>query len=224
MENYVEALYQAALKHQNEEEAIRLSNYMRNQFRFIGLRAPQLKEVFKQHVKNHGLPAKEELHEVITSLWELEEREMQMAGLLLLDLMKKQFKEEDLSLLKYIITTKPWWDTIDHIAKKHFGYYLEKFPLTRQLIVDRWIASENIWLIRSCILFQLGYKEKTDVAMLEDIISRTCHTKEFFINKAIGWALREYAKQDPEKVIEITNTYPLSNLSRREALKHLKVD
>lgn len=224
MEHYIEALYKAALKHRNEEEAIRLSNYMRNQFSFIGLRAPQLKEVFKQHVKNHGLPSKEELHEVITSLWELEEREMQMSGLLLLDLMKKQFTEEDLSLLKYIITTKPWWDTIDHIAKKHFGYYLEKFPHTRQQIVDKWIASENIWLIRSCILFQLGYKEKTDVAMLENIISKTCHTKEFFINKAIGWALREYAKQDPEKVIEITNTYPLSNLSRREALKHLKVD
>jgi 3-methyladenine DNA glycosylase AlkD len=222
MENYVEALYQAALNHKNEEEAIRLSNYMRNQFSFIGLRAPQLKEVFKQHVKNHGLPAKEELHVIINSLWELEEREMQMAGLLLLDLMKKQFTEEDLSLLKYIITTKPWWDTIDHIAKKHFGYYLEKFPHTRQPIVDSWIASGNIWLIRSCILFQLGYKEKTDVAMLEDIISRTCHTKEFFINKAIGWALREYAKQDPEKVIEITNTYSLSNLSRREALKHFE--
>ncbi|CAM3862130.1 DNA alkylation repair protein [Mesobacillus thioparans] len=224
MNPYVEALYQAALAHRNEAEAIRLSNYMRNQFSFIGLRAPQLKEVFKQHVKNHGLPPKEELHDVITSLWKLEEREMQMAGLLLLDSMKKQFTEEDLSLLEYIITTKSWWDTIDHIAKKHFGYYLEKFPHTRQHIVDEWIASENIWLIRSCILFQLGYKEKTDVAMLEDIISRTCHTREFFINKAIGWALREYARQDPEKVIEITNTYPLSNLSRREALKHIKVD
>jgi 3-methyladenine DNA glycosylase AlkD len=224
MEQYVEALYKAALLHRNDDEAIKLSNYMRNQFSFIGLRAPQMKQVFKQHVKNYGLPAKEDLHQTIIALWELEEREMQMAGLYLLDLMKKQFTEEDLSLLEYIITNKPWWDTIDHIAKKHVGYYLEKFPQTRQQIVERWIASENIWLIRSCILFQLGYKEKTDVAMLEDIISRTCHTKEFFINKAIGWALREYAKQDPEKVIEITSTYPLSNLSRREALKHIKIN
>lgn len=224
MENYVEALYEAALKHRNSEEAIRLSNYMRNQFKFIGLRSPQLKEVFKQHVKKHGLPPKEELHNVIISLWKLEEREMQIAGLYLLDLMKKQFTEDDLELLEHIITTKPWWDTIDHIAKKHFGYYLEKFPQHRQQIIDRWIASGHLWLIRSCILFQLGYKERTDVAMLEDIISRTCHTKEFFINKAIGWALREYAKQNPEKVIEITNTYPLSNLSRREALKHIGKD
>jgi 3-methyladenine DNA glycosylase AlkD len=224
MENYVEALYEAALKNRNDEEAIRLSNYMRNQFRYIGMRAPQLREMVKQHVKNFGLPAKEELHQVITSLWELEEREMQIAGLYLLDLMKKQFTEEDLSLLEFIITTKPWWDTIDHIAKKHFGYYLEKFPQHRQQIIDRWLASENIWLIRSCILFQLGYKERTDVAMLQDIISRTCHTKEFFINKAIGWALREYAKQNPEEVIEITNTYPLSNLSKREALKHIGKD
>ncbi|RSD28519.1 DNA alkylation repair protein [Mesobacillus subterraneus] len=221
MENYVEVLYEAALKHRNDEEAVRLSNYMRNQFSFIGLRAPLMKAVFKQHVKNYGLPQKEELHQVITSLWQLEEREMQISGLYLLDLMKKQFTEDDLPLLEYIITTKPWWDTIDHIAKKHAGYYLELFPHARQHIVDKWIASGNIWLIRSSILFQLGYKEKTDVAMLEDIISRTCHTKEFFINKAIGWALREYAKQNPEKVIEITNTYPLSNLSRREALKHI---
>jgi 3-methyladenine DNA glycosylase AlkD len=221
MENYVNALYEAALKHRNSEEAIRLSNYMRNQFEFIGLRAPQMKEVFKQHVKTYGLPAKEDLHDVITSLWELKEREMQISGLYLLDLMKKQFTEDDLQLLEHIITTKPWWDTIDHIAKKHFGFYLEKFPQHRQQIIDRWITSGNIWLIRSCILFQLGYKERTDVAMLEDIISRTCHTNEFFINKAIGWALREYAKQNPEKVIEITNSLPLSNLSRREALKHI---
>jgi 3-methyladenine DNA glycosylase AlkD len=224
MKNYVEALYEAALKHRNIEEAKRLSNYMRNQFKFIGLRSPQMKEVFKQHVNTHGLPPKEELHQVITSLWELEEREMQISGLYLLDLMKKQFTEDDLELLEHIITTKPWWDTIDHIAKKHFGYYLEKFPQHRQQIIDRWIASGHLWLIRSCILFQLGYKQRTDVAMLEDIISRTCHTKEFFINKAIGWALREYAKQNPEKVIEITNTYPLSNLSRREALKHIGKD
>jgi 3-methyladenine DNA glycosylase AlkD len=221
MEKYVEALYDAALKHRNNEEAIRLSNYMRNQFEFIGLRSPQLKELFKLHVKTFGLPVKENLSEVITSLWELEEREMQTSGLYLLDLMKKQFTEDDLKLLEHIITTKSSWDTIDHIAKKHFGYYLEKFPQHRQQIIDRWIASGNLWLIRSCILFQLGYKERTDVAMLEDIISRTCHTNEFFINKAIGWALREYAKQNPEKVIEITNTYPLSNLSRREALKHI---
>lgn len=221
MDKYVEQLYKAALTHRNDDEAIKLSNYMRNQFSFIGMRAPLLKEVFKQHVKNHGLPPKEELHEVITSLWKLEEREMQISGLLLLDLMKKQFTEEDLPLLEFMITTKPWWDTIDHIAKKHVGYFLERFPHSRKEIVDRWIASENIWLIRSSILFQLGYKERTDVAMLEDIISRTCQTKEFFINKAIGWALREYAKQNPEKVIEITQTYPLSNLSKREALKHI---
>lgn len=221
MDQYVGALYQAALTHRNDEEAIRLSNYMRNQFSYIGMRAPQTRELVKQHVKTFGLPAREDLHQVIISLWELEEREMQIAGLYLLDLVKKQFTEEDLSLLEFIITTKSWWDTIDHIAKKHFGYYLEKFPHLRQPIVDKWLASGNIWLIRSCILFQLGYKEKTDVPMLEDIISRTCHTKEFFINKAIGWALREYAKQDPEKVIEITNAYPLSNLSRREALKHV---
>ncbi|MGV2940523.1 DNA alkylation repair protein [Mesobacillus sp. LC4] len=221
MHTYVEALYEEALKHRDSAEAIRLSKYMRNQFDYIGLRAPQMQEVFKQHVKAYGLPAKEDLHEVITSLWNLDERELQISGAYLLDLMKKQFTEEDLQLLEYIITTKPWWDTVDHIAKKHFGYYLEKFPQQRQPIIDRWIASDNIWLIRSCILFQLGYKEKTDVPMLEDIISRTCHTKEFFINKAIGWALREYAKQDPEKVFEMTNRLPLSNLSKKEALKHI---
>ncbi|WLR54513.1 DNA alkylation repair protein [Mesobacillus subterraneus] len=221
MNHYVAVLYEEALQHRNSEEAVRLANYMRNQFEFIGLRAPQMKEVFKQHVKTYGLPAKEDLQMIITSLWELEEREMQTSGLYLLDLMKKQFTEDDLQLLEHIITTKPWWDTIDHIAKKHFGYYLERFPEHRQQIIDRWIASDNIWLIRSCILFQLGYKERTDVAMLEDIISRNCHTDEFFINKAIGWALREYAKQNPEKVLEITDKLPLSNLSRREALKHI---
>ena len=78
--NYVAALYEEALQHRNSEEAVRLAKYMRNQFEYIGLRAPLMQEVFKQHVKAYGLPAKEDLHEVITSLWELEEREMQISG------------------------------------------------------------------------------------------------------------------------------------------------
>lgn len=217
---YAENLRLACQELRNEEEAVKLSKYMRNQFEYFGLRAPLLRGLVKEFIAKNGLLEQDELVDTIKTLWSFKEREMQIAGLYIMDKMIKNIRRNDLSLIEFIITTKSWWDTVDHIAKHHAGKYFSMYP--KQIgTIDSWLESENIWLIRSAILFQLGYKDKTNEELLSSIIERSLGTKEFFINKAIGWALREYGKTNPDFTIDFVNSHSLPPLSKREALKLL---
>ncbi|MFD2445955.1 DNA alkylation repair protein [Bacillus sp. CGMCC 1.16607] len=222
MNTYAKELRELLLKHRNEKDAKQMEKYMRDQFTFIGLKAPVMKALFKEYIAEKGLPQREELHEVIAELWAYPERELQMAALSLLTQMKKQFTKDDIKLLEKIIQDKSWWDTIDHIAKHLVGHYFQMYPEMKRPTLDKWLESEHLWLVRSCILFQLGYKGNTDENLLSEMIERSKHIKDFFIEKAIGWALREYAKTNPEFVKEFVETHTLPKLSVREAMKHLK--
>jgi 3-methyladenine DNA glycosylase AlkD len=222
MNTYAKELRKLLLDHPNEQDARQMEQYMRNQYTFIGLRAPTLKALFKQYINEKGLPKREELHEVILDLWAYPERELQMAGLSILTRMVKQFTIEDIALLEIIIQQKAWWDTIDHIAKHLVGPYFQMYPEMTRPTLEKWLKSEHLWLVRSCILFQLGYKQETDKEILVEMIERSKHMKDFFIEKAIGWALREYAKTNPDFVKEYVETHSLPKLSVREALKHFK--
>jgi 3-methyladenine DNA glycosylase AlkD len=215
---YAEGLKIIFQEHKNKEEAVKLSKYMRNQFDYFGLRAPQSRGLVKEYIAKNGLPEHDDLALTIQSLWSFEEREMQIAGLYIMDKMVKKFRTAHIELIEFMITTKPWWDTVDHLAKHHAGSFFSMFPeeLGR---IDRWIGSRNIWLIRSAILFQLGYKDKTDEELLSSVIQRSLGTKEFFINKAIGWALREYGKTNPDFTTDFVERNPLAPLSKREALR-----
>ena len=128
-------------------------------------------------------------------------------------------EKEDIDLFEYMVTNKSWWDTIDYIAPKLIGNYFKKFPEHRELYIQKWIASNHIWLQRSAILFQLKYKSDLDMKFLERIILSLNNTDEFFINKAIGWVLREYSRTNPNWVVEFVKKIPLSNLSKKEALR-----
>ncbi|WP_442594721.1 DNA alkylation repair protein [Neobacillus sp. D3-1R] len=222
MNTYANKLRELLLNDRNEEEAVKMQKYMRDQFKYIGLRAPAMRDAFKAFIAENGLPKHEDLHEVIQELWSYPERELQMAGLYLLDKMKKQFTKEDIQLLENIIEKKSWWDTVDHIAKHHVGYIFQMYPEIMRPTVEKWIESGHLWLMRSCILFQLGYKQETDAELLAEMIERTKYYKDFFIEKAIGWSLREYARNNPEFVMNFVQTHSLPKLSVREALKHLK--
>ncbi|WP_423409640.1 DNA alkylation repair protein [Heyndrickxia sp. MSNUG] len=219
---YEEKLRLVLQEHRNEEEAVRLSKYMRYQFEFFGLRAPLSRGLVKEYIGKNGLPDQDELVETIKALWSFEEREMQMAGLYIMDKMIKNIRTSDLGMIEFMITTKSWWDTVDHIAKHHAGKYFSMYP-EKLGTIDTWLESGNVWLIRSAILFQLGYKEKTNEDLLSSIIERSLGSKEFFINKAIGWALREYGKTNPEFTIDFVNNHTLAPLSKREALKLLQI-
>jgi 3-methyladenine DNA glycosylase AlkD len=222
MSTYTKELREFLLEHRNEHDAYHMEKYMRNQFQFIGLKAPIMRDLFKQYITKQGLPAHEELTSVIHELWGYPERELQMAALNILTRLKKQFVVEDIHLLEKIIQEKSWWDTVDHIAKHLVGEYFQMYPEMKRPTLEKWLASGHLWLVRSCILFQLGYKDETDANLLVEMIERSKHIKDFFIEKAIGWALREYAKTNPEFVRQYVESQMLPKLSVREAMKHLK--
>lgn len=219
---YTEQLWEHLKKQENKVDAEPMKKYMRDQFDFFGLRSPILKEAVKNFIRENGLPASNELSSFIKEAWAKPEREMQYAALTVADKLKKQMTKEDIQWIEYIIVNKSWWDTIDHIAKNVAGYYFMRFPEEIIPVTERWIASENIWLMRSAILFQLGYKEKTDKELLAYIIKETKYEQDFFIRKGIGWALREYAKVNKDWVWDFVHNEELSPLSYKEAIKNIK--
>jgi 3-methyladenine DNA glycosylase AlkD len=219
---YIDRLRNALKKMENKEDAAKMKQYMRGQFEYFGLRAPVMKKTFKSFIQENGLPAHNDLYSFLKDAWAMPEREMQMAGLSIADKLKKEMTLQDIEWIEYIIVNKSWWDTVDHIAKHIAGYYFNKFPEQIHPVTERWIASKNIWLMRSAILFQLGYKEKTDKELLAHIIKETKYEQDFFIRKGIGWALREYAKVNPDWVWEFVHTEELSPLSYKEAIKNIK--
>lgn len=121
-----------------------------------------------------------------------------------------------------IILTRSWWDTVDGIAPNILGKFLQNYPELRDPCLKDFIQSDNIWLQRSTLLFQLRYKQDTDQDALFTLCESLSHSKEFFIQKAIGWALRQYAYTNKEAVYDFVDGHSLSNLSKREALKHRK--
>lgn len=133
----------------------------------------------------------------------------------------KHFVQQDIELIEYFIVTKSWWDSVDPLAKYVLGGYLKQFPDETDQVVERFAKSGNMWMNRSAILFQLGYKKETDAALLFSLCDNFSYSKEFFIQKAIGWALREYAKTNANTVREFVNTANLKPLSVREALKNI---
>ncbi len=219
---YTQLIHELLNKYRNNNEALKMKRYMRDQYDFFGIRAPQRKELVKSLIKKHGLPSEESFNNIIYELWKLPEREYQSIGLELLDRKIKRFQAEDIELLEYLIINKSWWDTVDWIASKHTGYYFQQYPENKKVITSKWIGSKNIWLQRTAILFQLKHKTLTDEELLYDYINQCLDSEEFFIKKAIGWALREYSKTNLQSVLDFVERTSLSKLSKKEALKAVK--
>lgn len=193
--------------------------YMKDQFPFFGIKATERRIISQAHFKSHGLLEETELYEVVEALWELPMREYQYAGQELLQFHRKRFTVHTIHCLEHCITHKSWWDTVDALNAYGTGIYFEKFPEKIQTVTAGWNRSDNMWLNRSSLLFQLKYKHRTDTELLSSYIEHLAGSKEFFIRKAIGWILREYAKTNPDWVREFVDAHDLSGLSRREALK-----
>jgi 3-methyladenine DNA glycosylase AlkD len=168
------------------------------------------------------LPSKHELHKLVTSLWNLPERENQYVAQELARKYIRNIEEEDILLYEYMITHKSWWDTVDFIAAVLVGAYFKAFPHRRNDITKRWMSSNNMWLQRSTLLFQLKYKETLDTEFLAGTINNLLGSQEFFINKAIGWVLREYSKTNKDWVLQFAAKTSLHSLSKREGLRLIK--
>lgn len=219
MEEYIQTLEKEFLKHSNLDIAIQQKAYMRGQFEYFGLKAPIRREIQKPFTIKAYLPSKSEAFDIVKRLWLKDEREFQMFAIDLLDKYKKQFEIDDIQLLEKLVIEKSWWDTVDFISYKLMGEYFKKYPQNILKYNNKWLESGNIWLQRSSLLFQLKYKEKMDLELLEHNINYLLGSKEFFINKAIGWVLREYSRTDAEWVVGFVKRTELAPLSRKEAFR-----
>jgi 3-methyladenine DNA glycosylase AlkD len=206
---------------QDPSLAPQMKAYMRDLFPFLGIKKPQRAALQKSCFKAHPVTTEQELITIVTLLWDKPEREYQMVACELLYSSKKLWFPALLATVEQLIRTKSWWDSVDTLASKTVGPLLLKFP-ELQVHMDKWITDENFWIRRSALIYQLSYKEKTDADRLFSYCKMTCHEKEFFIRKAIGWALRQYAKTDPLQVraFLVQHKDSLSGLSYREAAKY----
>jgi 3-methyladenine DNA glycosylase AlkD len=217
----IREIYQIFEEHSNAENAVGMENYMKNNFKFLGIKKPLREELSKLWIKKITLTQLDEIPLICKQLWEMYEREYQYVGIELLRKYISFAKVECIKEIEFFICNKSWWDTVDLLATNICAEYFRIYPEKKMEYIDKWNSSDNIWLNRSAILFQLKYKKKTDFELLKAIISTHNTSKEFFIQKAIGWSLREYAKTNREAVIEFIETNPIMPLSKREAIKHL---
>ena len=193
--------------------------YMKNKFDFLGLSSPIRREIQKPFLLKIFLPPKNELENSVRTLWLEPYREYQYFAQELAFMYNKQIQKNDIELFEFMVLHKSWWDTVDFIAVKLMGDYFKQFPNQRDVRIENWLQSGNIWLQRSALLYQLKYKKELDNDFLSYIINHLLGSKEFFINKAIGWVLREYSRVNPDWVLQFCEKTTMSNLSRKEALR-----
>ncbi len=155
-------------------------------------------------------------------MWLLPQREYQYLAMDLLMKHKKSLQTQHLHFGETLIQEKSWWDTVDLLATNYFGSILQKVPYQEQKDYVEFLSGhENMWMNRVGMIYQLKYKDQTTTEFLEIAILPHLESKEFFIQKAIGWALRQYSKFNPTYVRYFLEEYEMANLSSREASKYL---
>ncbi len=196
-----------------------MAAYMKNQFAFLGLQKAQRAELSRGFL---AAKKKEKAvdWEFVFKCFELREREFQYLGITYLLDVKSRLIADDIRHMETLIVTKSWWDTVDMLAVIAGDIVLRHQELKEQ-VVAIWMTGDNLWLRRASMLFQLKYKQLTDTAFLSHAILQNCDTKEFFLNKAIGWVLREYSKTDAQWVRDFLAAHKLSALSVKEASKYI---
>ena len=207
--------------HEIPETGAGMSAYLKHKFLCFGIKSP----IRKQIQKNWFQEIKQENHnhwEVVYNLWDLEQREYHYIAIDYLNKVpKQQIRKDDDQLIEELITTHSWWDSVDSIASNYVGMYFQKFPGKKEEVITRWRKSDNLWLNRTSLIFQLKYKDDVDFNLLKDLIKQFQPNKEFFIQKAIGWSLRQYSKFNPDAVRDFVEEINLQGLALREAKKYL---
>ena len=219
--SYFESVRDTFREHGNPDIAQMQMWYMRHQFDYFGLKMPQWMALTKEIHQSYGLPQGTDIQTLARLCFEDDHREMQYFGLETVQKALKTQPPEFIDFLEELILTKSWWDTVDWIAKL-VGIHFRQFPELIKPVTERWMDSGNIWLQRVSMIFQLMYKEKTDAELMFGYIRRLSGSKEFFIQKGAGWALRQYSKTNPDAVLHFVENNKVAPLTKREALKWIK--
>lgn len=209
-------------KLRNIENATSMQAYMKDNFPFLGIKTKERRAVLKNLWKKHQQEIKNNFRAIAWDLFNKKEREFHYCGVeILIKEAKNKYIKEDSQLIEKLIKTNSWWDSVDFLAKYVLGNYLRQFPEETLSLIERFSNTNNMWLNRSAILFQLDYKAKTNFELLITECEKHKESKEFFIQKAIGWALREYGAYNPNGVLHYVENTNLKPLSKKEALRKL---
>jgi 3-methyladenine DNA glycosylase AlkD len=223
--NFIPKLETAFKEKADPENAFAMEKYMRNHFMFFGIKTEQRRQIFKDIWKEYKNEIGDNPREIAIALYSQSQRELHYCAIeILIKQLKGNYKKEDIQFIEKLIITNSWWDSVDTISKYILGEYLLEFPSETERVIERFSNSENLWLNRSAILFQLGYKQKTNFDLLKSECEKHKNSTEFFIQKAIGWALREYGKSNPKAVQEYVENTDLKPLSTKEALRNILLD
>lgn len=206
---------------ENQENRLAMERYMQNKFPFMGVRAPERKAQTKAMLKESKEWTVETVLAEIQRYYHLREREYQYIAADLFMKNTKRFDYENIQKLFYLIDEKAWWDSVDSL-RSAFSKWCLANPTYFMRVFDFFTKSDSIWERRVALNLQLGFKEKTNEECLKQAILQDCETDEFFIQKAIGWSLREYSKTKPEWIRLFIEQHPtLSPLAVREGSKYL---
>ncbi len=205
------------------EKASRMQAYMKSTMPYRGVNSPAAREIQRNLFKQYPLVDAVELERVVRELWQADYREERYAAISLARRYQKYHTLDMLPLFRMMIETGSWWDYVDAIAAHLIGGFLENHPREMKSELKLWIRDDDLWIRRSAILSQLNFKENIDEKMLFDFCHRCLSEESFWIRKAIGWALRQHARVAPDAVRAFIaqNGEQMSNLTRREAAKHL---
>ncbi len=222
-ERFVEQLQARFEAQANGENAAAMARYMREQFPFLGLNSPQ-----RRLVEQELLPAlrhadEAQLGDIARELWRLPEREYQYAAVDLLARSAKRLSPASIDLCRDLIVSKSWWDTVDGLAAQVVGIIV-LCHREQVAVMDDWVTSPNLWLRRTALIHQLKFKTATDTERLFRYCLAMAGDEDFFIRKAIGWALRQYSWTDPDAVRAFVEEHgsQMSALSRREAFLRIE--
>jgi 3-methyladenine DNA glycosylase AlkD len=218
------AMVQSALADAADpEKAAGMQAYMKTDMPFYGVQKPERARILRRLCKEHPPADHGQYLSLATALWELPHREEKYLAQGVATAFPKWIIPESFPLYERFVVEGAWWDFVDEIATQLIRRLIVEHPDQTWPVVDRWIDDADMWLRRTAILCQIGARERTDTGRLFAFCERRAFEREFFIRKAIGWALREQARTDPEAVARfaVEHRDRLSGLSYREATKHI---
>jgi 3-methyladenine DNA glycosylase AlkD len=200
-----------------------MAAYLRHRFDFLGIPTPRRRALSREVLTGLPTPTEADLLSVADTCWALPAREYQYFGTDLLVRHAARLSGTSVPALRGLITTKSWWDTVDALASRVVGSVVAHHP-GEVATMDSWIGERDVWLVRTALLHQLRYRADTDAGRLFRYCRAQAGHQDFFVRKAIGWALREYARTEPGAVLRFVTEYQdrLSPRSVREAVRNLK--
>lgn len=205
----------------NRTKAFEMKAYMRNRYEFFGLPMPLRRKIALTFMKQLLAIKDDHFEEIIRTLWNHPNREVHYFAMEYAFKAKKMWTKDSIQIFEWMITTNSWWDTVDYIASNLIGNFFTKYPDLIKPTIQRWNNSDNFWLHRVTLIFQLKYGAKTDADLLFRQCKKYANSEEFFIRKAIGWALRQYSKFNPKDVSKFIQSNKLSTLSVKEGSKYI---